>query len=185
MLGCSKKLIFVSYNFFQFLFGRTFVKFVVLMEEVCCLMEKESPISFRSLCPIATGLDVVGDKWSILILRDMLFGHKTLFSEFKESPEAMPSKMLSNRLKKLEDMGFISRHKGTLNKKSVYYFLEKKGIETLPFMVELMLFTTKFFYDHLGSTYTKDVKTRMKNDKDNYINEIIYKYNHFKKRVVI
>mgnify|MGYP002138875496 FL=1 len=148
-------------------------------------MEKELPVSFRSLCPMATGLDVLGDKWSLLIMRDMLFGFKVLFNEFKESPEAMPSKMLSNRLKKLEAMGFISRHKGELNKKSVYYFLEKKGMDTLPFMVELMVFTTKFYYDHLGSTYTKDVKTRMKYDKENYMKEIIFNYKQFRKNIVI
>ncbi len=148
-------------------------------------MEKELTLTFRSLCPMATGLDVLGDKWSLLIMRDMLFGFKTLFNEFKESPEAMPSKMLSNRLKKLEALGFISRHKGVHNKKSVYYFLEKKGMETLPFMVELMVFTTKFYYDHLGSTYTKDVKTRMKNDKENYMNEIIFNYKQFRRNIVI
>lgn len=154
------------------------------MRKLSRMMEKELAVTFRSLCPMATGLDVLGDKWSLLILRDMLFGHKTLFNEFKESPEAMPSKMLSNRLRKLEILGFISRHKGNLNKKSVYYFLEKKGIETLPFMVELMLFTTKFYYDHLGTTYTKDVKTRMKNDKENYMNEVINHYKKFKRDIV-
>ena len=61
---------------------------------------------FRSLCPIATGLDVIGDKWTLLVLRDMLFGYKSTFNEFKTSPELMPSKMLSNRLKKLEAWGF-------------------------------------------------------------------------------
>jgi len=148
-------------------------------------MEKELSLTFRSLCPMATGLDVLGDKWSLLIMRDMLFGFKVLFNEFKESPEAMPSKMLSNRLKKLEAMGFISRHKGQLNKKSVYYFLEKKGMDTLPFMVELMVFTTKFYYDHLGSTYTQDVKTRMTHDKENYMKEVIFNYKQFRKNIVI
>ena len=75
-------------------------------------------IEFRSLCPVATSLDVIGDKWTLLILRDMIWGHKTMFHEFKESPEKMPSKMLSNRLKKLESIGFISKQKGTVNKKN-------------------------------------------------------------------
>jgi len=58
-------------------------------------------------------------------------------------------------------------------------------METLPFMVELMVFTTKFYYDHLGTTYTKDVKTRMKNDKENYMNEIIFNYKQFRRNIVI
>ena len=140
---------------------------------------------FRSLCPIATGLDILGDKWSLLILRDMIFFHKSTFNEFKTAPELMPSKMLSNRLKKLESTGFISRMKGVLNKKNVHYLLEEKGMETFPIMVEMAIFTTDFFYDHLGDTYTGIVKTRMKNDKENYINEMIDSYKSFKESLII
>ena len=140
---------------------------------------------FRSLCPIATGLDVLGDKWSLLILRDMIFFHKNTFNEFKTGLELMPSKMLSNRLKKLESTGFVSRMKGVLNKKNVHYILEDKGMETFPIMVEIMIFTTDFFYDHLGDTYTGLVKTRMKNDKENYIQEMVVRYRKFKENLVI
>jgi DNA-binding HxlR family transcriptional regulator len=142
-------------------------------------------IQFRSLCPIATGLDVLGEKWSLLILRDMIFFHKTTFNEFKAAPESMPSKMLSNRLKKLEAIGFISKRKGELNKKSVHYLLEEKGLETFPIMVEMAIFTTDFYYDHLGDTYTEIVKTRMKYDKENYIAEMIDNYKNFKENIVI
>jgi DNA-binding HxlR family transcriptional regulator len=148
-------------------------------------MENETIVSFRSLCPVATGLDVFGDKWTMLILRDMLFLHKSTFNEFKAAPELMPSKMLSNRLKKLESLGFLSRKKGEINKKNVHYLLEEKGMETFPIMVEMALFTTEFYYNHLGDTYTGVVKTRMKNDKDNYINEMIGSYKSFKESLVI
>ncbi len=148
-------------------------------------MENDTVVQFRSLCPVATGLDVFGDKWTLLILRDMLFLHKSTFNEFKAAPELMPSKMLSNRLKKLESLGYISRKKGEANKKNVHYLLEEKGMETFPIMVEIALFTTDFYYDHLGDTYTKVVKTRMKNDKDNYINEMIESYKSFKESLVI
>ena len=148
------------------------------------IMEEENNSAFRSLCPISTGLDMLGDKWTLLILRDMIFGHKKLFNEFKESPEKVPSKMLSNRLKKLENIGFISRAKGKINKKSVYYLLEKRGLETLPLLVELMLFTTEFYYDHLGDTYTRDVQTKMKTDKVKYIIDIGTKYTQFQQSLV-
>lgn len=148
------------------------------------IMEEENNSAFRSLCPISTGLDMLGDKWTLLILRDMIFGHKKLFNEFKESPEKVPSKMLSNRLKKLENIGFITRAKGKINKKSVYYLLEKRGLETLPLLVELMLFTTEFYYDHLGDTYTRDVQTKMKTDKAKYIIDIGTKYTQFQQSLV-
>jgi DNA-binding HxlR family transcriptional regulator len=130
-------------------------------------------------------LDVLGDKWTLLVLRDMMFLHKSTFNEFKAAPELIPSKMLSNRLKKLESTGFISRIKGEKNKKSVHYLLEEKGIETFPIMVEIAVFSTDFFYDHLGDTYTGVVKTRMKNDKENYISEMINSYKSFKESLVI
>jgi DNA-binding HxlR family transcriptional regulator len=148
-------------------------------------MKNNDVVQFRSLCPVATGLDVLGDKWTLLILRDMLFLHKSTFNEFKAAPELMPSKMLSNRLKKLESLGFLSRKKGEINKKNVHYLLEVKGMETFPIMVEMALFTTEFYYNHLGDTYTGVVKTRMKNDKDNYINEMIGSYKSFKESLVI
>ena len=151
----------------------------------CAPMIVDKNIQFRSLCPIATGLDVLGEKWSLLILRDMIFFHKTTFNEFKAAPESMPSKMLSNRLKKLEAIGFISKRKGKLNKKSTHYLLEEKGLETFPIMVEMAIFTTDFYYDYLGDTYTEIVKTRMKYDKENYIAEMIDNYKNFKENIVI
>jgi DNA-binding HxlR family transcriptional regulator len=148
-------------------------------------MKKDKNAMFRSLCPVATGLDVLGDKWTLLILRDMMFFHKSTFNEFKTALELMPSKMLSNRLKKLESLGFVNRQKGVLNKKNVHYILEDQGIETFPIMVELAVFSTDFFYAHLGDAYTGLVKTRMKNDKENYINEMTSSYRKFKENLVL
>lgn len=140
---------------------------------------------FRSLCPVATGLDILGDKWTLLILRDMIWGHKCLFSEFKESPEHMPSKMLSNRLKKLEELGFISKKEGIANKKSVYYLMEEKGIDAFPIMIEMAIFTSKHYIDYLGSTYTKEARGVMITNKKEYIADLVKQYKRFKKGLVI
>jgi len=140
---------------------------------------------FRSLCPVATGLDILGDKWTLLILRDMIWGHKCLFSEFKESPEHMPSKMLSNRLKKLEEYGFISKKEGIANKKSVYYLMEEKGIDAFPIMIEMAIFTSKHYIDYLGSTYTKEARGVMIKNKKEYIADLVKQYKRFKNSLVI
>ena len=140
---------------------------------------------FRSLCPVATGLDILGDKWTLLVLRDMIWGHKCLFSEFKASPEHMPSKMLSNRLKKLEEFGFISKKEGVNNKKSVYYLMEEKGIDAFPIMIEMAIFTSKHFFDYLGSTYTKESRGIMIKNKKEYIADLVKQYKRFKKGLVI
>jgi len=140
---------------------------------------------FRSFCPVATSLDLLGDKWTLLILRDMIWAHKTMFKEFKESPEKMPSKMLSNRLKKLEGLGFISKNKGEKNNKNIYYFLEPRGIDVFPIMIELYIFSTKHFFDHLGAAQIKEVKTKALKDKSGYTKELILNYKQFVRSVSI
>ncbi|HSC12787.1 MAG TPA: helix-turn-helix domain-containing protein [Rhodanobacteraceae bacterium] len=62
----------------------------------------------RSDCPVANALDRVGDKWSLLIVRDMLAG-KTTYGQFLESPEGIPTNILSDRLKRMERFGIIKR----------------------------------------------------------------------------
>lgn len=147
-------------------------------------MKNTHNVDFRSICPIATGLDLIGDKWTLLIIRDMLWGHKSMFNEFRESIEHMPSKMLSNRLKKLESLDYISKNKGQLNKKNIYYFLEDKGLETVPIMIEIAFFTTNNYYDHLGETYTKDLKKNKRN-KESYALDLIKRYKTFKNNIQI
>ena len=142
-------------------------------------------VSFRSICPVATSLDIIGDKWTLLILRDMIWGHKSLFNEFQQSIESIPSKMLANRLKKLEELGFVSKTKGNLNKKSVYYLLEKRGLDTFPMMVEMAVFSSKHFIDHLGATFTKEARSIMKTNREGYISELVINYRKFKRNLVI
>jgi len=60
----------------------------------------------RSPCPIASALDVIGDKWSLLVIRDMLHGKRT-YGELLDSPEGIPTNILAERLKRLEDSGII------------------------------------------------------------------------------
>jgi DNA-binding HxlR family transcriptional regulator len=148
-------------------------------------LTKNNTVEFRSLCPVATGLDILGDKWTLLILRDMIWEHKTLFSEFKESPEHMPSKMLANRLKKLEDFGFISKKVGVSNKKNIYYLMEDKGMDAFPIMIEMAIFTSKHYFDYLGLTYTKEARGIMIKNRKEYMSGLTKKYRSFKKSMVL
>jgi len=61
---------------------------------------------FRSICPIASTLDLVGDKWSLLVVRDLLHG-KATYSELASSPEKIPTNILADRLRRLEEAGLI------------------------------------------------------------------------------
>ena len=98
-------------------------------------MKKE----FRSGCPISSALDVVGDKWSLLIIRDMLVKHKINFTEISDSDEKIAPSILSARLKLLESYGLIFKTKVPDNKKENIYLLTEKGIRLTPIIIEFSL----------------------------------------------
>ena len=92
---------------------------------------------FRSGCPISSSLDVVGDKWSLLIIRDMLIKHKKTFKEISNSDERIAPSILSARLKLLESYKLITKRKLPENKKENIYLLTKKGVDLAPVIIEL------------------------------------------------
>ncbi len=94
---------------------------------------------FRSCCPISYALDVVGDKWSLLIIRDMLIKHKKTFKEISDSDEKIAPSILSARLKLLESYKLIFKTKVPDNKKENIYLLTEKGIRLAPIIIELSL----------------------------------------------
>ena len=65
----------------------------------------------RSSCPVSCALDILGDKWTLLVIRDILFMQKRYFQDFLESPEKIASNILSDRLKKLEECNIVSRQR--------------------------------------------------------------------------
>jgi DNA-binding HxlR family transcriptional regulator len=85
----------------------------------------------RSACPIATTLDVVGDKWSLLIVRDLVMG-KTRFSEFLASPENVTTNILADRLKRLESEGLVDRTLYQERPNRYAYRLTEKGRALVP-----------------------------------------------------
>ena len=98
-------------------------------------MKKE----FRSGCPVSSSLDVVGDKWSLLIIRDMLVKHKKTFKEISDSYEKIAPSILSSRLKLLESYKLIFKTKVPDNKKENIYLLTEKGIRLTPIIIEFSL----------------------------------------------
>ena len=94
---------------------------------------------FRSGCPISSALDVVGDKWSLLIIRDMLVKHKKTFKEISNSDEKIAPSILSARLKLLESYKLIFKTKLPDNKKENIYLLTEKGIRLTPIIIEFSL----------------------------------------------
>lgn len=98
---------------------------------------------FRSSCPIASALDIIGDKWSLLLVRDMLIRGKKTFKEFSASSEHIAPGILSSRLKWLEENNLLTKRKLPDNRKENIYILTEKGIAFTPIIVELIFWSDK------------------------------------------
>ncbi|MDA8644770.1 helix-turn-helix transcriptional regulator [Flavobacteriaceae bacterium] len=96
---------------------------------------------FRCDCPITSALDVVGDKWTLVIIKLMLWEHKKSFKEFSESNDSIAPSILSNRLKALQKIDFIVKVKPLDNKKTNHYFLTEKALSLTPVIMELALWS--------------------------------------------
>jgi len=96
-------------------------------------------ISARSECPISYTLDFLGDKWTLLILRDMIFEGKSSYSEFLQSDEKIATNILADRLISLAENGFITKAVMPENKSKFVYNLTEKAIGVLPMLIEMLL----------------------------------------------
>jgi len=98
--------------------------------------------NFRSNCPLGSALDIVGDKWSLLIVRDMLIYQKFTFKDFENSDEQIATNILSKRLKLLEGAGILTKHKLKTNKKTNVYVLTQKGRDLIYVLVSFFAWGT-------------------------------------------
>lgn len=99
----------------------------------------------RSNCPISCSLDLFGDKWSLLIIRDMMFFNKCTYGDFLKSDEGIATNILATRLQNLEENKLIEKLEHPESKAKVLYKLTKKGIDLLPIIVEVHLWAEKHF----------------------------------------
>jgi DNA-binding HxlR family transcriptional regulator len=89
-------------------------------------------LSSRSHCPIACTLDLIGDRWTLLVIRDMMFFGKQRFEEFLESPEGISTNILASRLKSLEELGLVSKQPYSNHSRRMNYLLTEKGQSLKP-----------------------------------------------------
>lgn len=130
---------------------------------------KNKKIEFRSSCPISTALDIFGDKWSLLVIRDLIFKQKKTYGEFLDSEEKIATNILADRLLLLETAGLISKEKHPESKAKVLYRLSDKGIDLLPALVEIILWSEKYHDVHpFASQFAKQIKK----DKEKTIKDI-------------
>ena len=93
----------------------------------------------RSGCPVSISLEIFGDRWSLLIIRDLMVRGFRTFREFQESGEGIATNILAERLRKLEASGIITSEKGDTDKRKVNYRLTEKGVDLAPVLLELLI----------------------------------------------
>jgi len=124
----------------------------------------------RSNCPISSSLDVWGDKWSLLIVRDLMFKKQSTYGDFLKSDEKIATNILASRLLMLEENGIISKQDHPDSKAKVLYKLTEKGINLLPLLIEINLWAEK--YCEIPESQ-KMILNAMKKDKAGFIEEKI------------
>lgn len=101
----------------------------------------------RSTCPISTALEIIGDRWTLLVVRDLMFAGKRHFREFLQSEEGIASNVLASRLATLVENGIVTRQDDPSHAQKAIYSLTEKGLELLPVVVTMSAWTQKHHPD--------------------------------------
>jgi len=111
------------------------------------------PAFLRSICPITNALDFLGDKWSLIIIRDLILGKRT-YGDFLSSPEGIPTNILAERLKRLLANGIITKQVYQDKPVRYIYILSKKGEDLAPILEAIALWGLKY----IKGTEAKHIK---------------------------
>jgi DNA-binding HxlR family transcriptional regulator len=132
--------------------------------------------TFRCECPITSALDILGDKWILVIIKQMLIEDKKTFKDFTESDEAIATNILASKLKCLDELGIITKTQLPDNKKTNLYLLTEKGLALTPIIVELSIWSDENVRElHSIMRDTPEISI-MKNDKSAFIKMIQENY---------
>ncbi|MCC8409109.1 helix-turn-helix transcriptional regulator [Mucilaginibacter sp. UR6-1] len=119
-------------------------------------------IERRSSCPINYSVEIFGDKWMLLLLRDLMFNGKNSFLEFRASDEKISSAVLTEKLNTLLNEGIVSKITSPKNASKFLYLLTDKGIEMIPFMVEFLNWGSRYNPDGGPKTLLEGIKKNKK-----------------------
>jgi DNA-binding HxlR family transcriptional regulator len=108
-----------------------------------------------SICPIACALDEIGDRWTLVVIRDMYFFKKQRFEEFLQSPEKISTNILSERLKRLEQLGIVTKQPYSAHSQRMSYLLTNRGEELVPVLEALL----KWGLENIPGTAIPQVET--------------------------
>jgi DNA-binding HxlR family transcriptional regulator len=101
-------------------------------------------IQRRSSCPVSFALDRFGDKWSLLIVRDLMFRGRHTYGELLDSGEGIATNILADRLQRLESEGIFNKSRDPENRRKYQYQLTKKGMALAPILLEMFRWSGKY-----------------------------------------
>ena len=125
----------------------------------------------RSDCPISNALDHLGDRWSLLVIRDIAFFGKRAYNELLESAEGIATNILSSRLKSLEASNIINREPNPSDRRRHIYSLTESGKDLLPILIEMIMWSAKHYSDTLN--IPTDLVQKAKEDRDALIDQLM------------
>ncbi len=132
--------------------------------------------TFRCNCPFTSALDVLGDKWMLVIVKQMLIEDKETFKDFTESEESIATNILSSKLKLLEDFDIIIKTKRPNNKKTNLYLLTEKGLALTPVLVELASWSDSYLRDVHPSLIKGEAVDLLRKDKGAFASALVTRY---------
>ena len=131
-------------------------------------MRKDSHSDRRSDCPLSIALEIFGDRWTLLVLRDLLFKRLSTFRDFEESGEGIATNVLADRLKKLQEQGIIEGRRSEHDARVITYRPTAKGLDILPAIIEMILWAAR--YEETAAP--PKVLRRLTHDREAFIAEI-------------
>ena len=127
---------------------------------------KRSP-KRRSGCPLNASVEILGDRWSLLIIRDMMLRGFRTYKEFLESFEGIATNILADRLRKLQAYGIITTERDPSDGRRLFYLLTEKGIDLAPVLTEMVLWAAR--HEETGN---QALVRQMKKDKEQLLSEV-------------
>ena len=131
-------------------------------------MPRLSVSASRSGCPISIALELLGDPWSLLIVRDLMFKGLNTFGHFANAGERIATNILSDRLARLEHGGIVSKRLDKADRRRYVYRLTHKGIALAPTLVELVVWSAAYGETDAPPATIK----RMRNDREGFLKEV-------------
>ncbi len=126
------------------------------------------PVARRSGCPLNAALEVLGDQWSLLIVRDLMFKCRDSFAELMEGGEGIASNILADRLRRLEEAGIIVRRRHPSDRRRQVYELTTKGADLAPALVELIVWGDRYHQTEAP----RAIIQRMREHRDQVVAEL-------------